>query len=399
LKNKKVAIIGGGILGLAIGYQLIKKYPGIKIHLFEKENEIGLHQSGNNSGVLHCGLHYLPGSLKARMAVEGIREMIQFCKTNEIEHDICGKIVVASDEREVGLLDDLARRGQKNGLNNLKFLNKEEIRLREPHVYAKKALLVPEEGIVNYKQVMHVMAGYILQANGTISTGEEIKKVENTDTKEIIIQTAGDSFSFDSLVNCTGLFSDRTFQNFTRKKRPIRIVPFRGEYMNIKNDYKHLVNHLIYPVPDPKYPFLGVHFTRMVNGSREVGPNAVLALKREGYTNKDFNMNDFADAVFYKGLHKFVFKNFNFTIGELKSSISTTAFVNKAKKLVPDVEAYMFDKGTAGVRAQAMDSDGKLIMDFQIEKMDNQIHLLNAPSPGATASLSIANYIIDNYMN
>jgi L-2-hydroxyglutarate oxidase len=169
--------------------------------------------------------------------------------------------------------------------------------------------------------------------------------------------------------------------------------------MNIKNDYKHLVNHLIYPVPDPKYPFLGLHFTRLVNGSREVGPNAVLALKREGYTNKDFNMNDFAEAVFYKGLHKFVFKNFNFTIGELKSSMSTTAFVNKAKKLVPDVEAYMFDKGTAGVRAQAMDSDGKLIMDFHIEKIDDQIHLLNAPSPGATASLSIAKYIIDNYMN
>ncbi len=263
----------------------------------------------------------------------------------------------------------------------------------------KKALLVPEEGIVNYKQVMHVMAGYILQANGTISTGEEIKKVENTVTKKIIIQTAGDSFSFDSLVNCTGLFSDRTFQNLTKKKRPLRIVPFRGEYMNIKNDYKHLVNHLIYPVPDPKYPFLGLHFTRLVNGSREVGPNAVLALKREGYTNKDFNMNDFADAVFYKGLHKFVFKNFNFTIGELKSSMSTNAFVNKAKKLVHDVEGYMFDKGTAGVRAQAMDSDGKLIMDFQIEKIDNQIHLLNAPSPGATASLSIAKHIIDNYMD
>jgi L-2-hydroxyglutarate oxidase len=399
LKNKKVAIIGGGILGLAIGYQLTRKYPGIKIHLFEKENEIGLHQSGNNSGVLHCGLHYLPGSLKARMAVEGIREMIRFCKINEIEHDICGKIVVASDEREVGLLEDLAGRGQKNGLYGLKFLNREEIRLREPHVHAKKALLVPEEGIVNYRQVMHVMAGYILEANGTISTGQEIKKVESALTGEIIIQTAANSFSFDSLVNCTGLFSDRTFQNLTGKKRPLRIIPFRGEYMNIKNDYKHLVNHLIYPVPDPKYPFLGLHFTRLTNGAREVGPNAVLALKREGYTNKDFNMNDFADAVIYKGLHKFVFKNFNFTLGELKSSLSTKAFVKKAKKLVPDVESYMFDKGTAGVRAQAMDPDGKLIMDFQIEKIDNQIHLLNAPSPGATASLSIANYIIDNYMN
>lgn len=399
MKSKKVAIIGGGILGLAIGYQLIKKYPGIKIHLFEKENKIGLHQSGNNSGVLHCGLHYQPGSLKAKMAVEGIREMIQFCRINEIEHDICGKIVVASDEREAGLLEDLAGRGQKNGLYGLKFLNQEEIRLREPHVYAKKALFVPEEGIVNYRQVMQVMAGYIVQANGRISTGEEITKVETALSREIIIQTANNSFSFDSLVNCTGLFSDRTFQNLTRKKRPLRIVPFRGEYMNIKNDYKHLVNHLIYPVPDPKYPFLGLHFTRLTNGSREVGPNAVLALKREGYTNKDFNVNDFADAAFYKGLHKFVFKNFNFTLGELKSSLSTTAFVKKAKKLVPDVESYMFDKGSAGVRAQAMDSDGKLIMDFQIEKIDNQIHLLNAPSPGATASLSIANYIIDTYMN
>ncbi|UAM96598.1 L-2-hydroxyglutarate oxidase [Polaribacter litorisediminis] len=395
--NKKIAIIGGGILGLATGYQLVNKRSGFKVHLFEKEKGFGKHQSGNNSGVLHCGLHYQPGSLKAKLAVNGIREMIRFCEINQINHEICGKVVVASNASEAKYLDNLAERGNRNGLLGVKYLNKEELKVREPNVFATKALLVPEEGIIDYHQVMSTMAKGICDAGSEISYNTEVNHII-TAGNQSIINTDNNSYEFDYIINCTGLQSDRTYEKFTKLKSPLKIVPFRGEYMNIKEEYTSLINHLVYPVPDPTYPFLGVHFTRLTNGKREVGPNAVLALKREGYSNRDFNLNDTADTIFYKGFQKFIFKNFRFTMGEFKSSLSKKDFVNKAKKLIPSVEDYMFEKGTAGVRAQAMDKEGELIMDFKIEKNGNQIHVINAPSPGATASLSIASYIIDNYI-
>jgi L-2-hydroxyglutarate oxidase len=397
---KEVAIIGGGILGLAIGYQLSRSKRDFKISIFEKEAQIGKHQSGNNSGVLHCGLYYQPGSLKAKLAVEGIRSMIDFCQEKKINHEVCGKIVVASNDREIGFLDNLADRGNKNGLKGLKYLNDAEIKGREPHVRAKKALLVPEEGIVDYKQVMQVMLDDILSNGGKIYLNNKVLGSKAIHSNKIVLQTDQLEKEFDLIINCTGLYSDRNYKNLTRKKSPIKIVPFRGEYMHIKEDYKHMVNHLIYPVPDPQYPFLGVHFTRMTNGAREVGPNAVLALKREGYKNTDFSLNDTLDSITYKGFLNFMTKNFTFAIGEFASSLSSKAFVAKAKKMIPDVEEYMFEKGgTAGVRAQAMSPEGELIMDFNIIKENNQIHVLNAPSPGATASLSIARYIINQYIN
>ncbi len=397
---KEVAIVGGGILGLAIGYQLTQSKSKYKISLFEKEDSIGKHQSGNNSGVLHCGLYYQPGSLKAKLAVEGIRSMIDFCENNNINHEVCGKIVVASDDREVGFLDNLADRGNKNGLKGLTYLSNGEIKEREPYVQAKKALLVPEEGIVDYKQVMKTLANYIINYGGNIILNEKVLGITNVDFNKIILKTSTIEKEFDLVINCTGLFSDRNYKNLTNKKSPIKIVPFRGEYMHIKNQYKHIVNHLIYPVPDPKYPFLGVHFTRMTNGAREVGPNAVLALKREGYKNTDISLFDTIDSITYKGFFNFMSKNFAFAVGEFASSLSSKAFVAKAKKMIPEIEDYMFEKGgTAGVRAQAMSPEGELIMDFNIIKENNQIHVLNAPSPGATASLSIAQYIIDNYIN
>ncbi len=396
---KEVAIIGGGILGLAIGYELSISHPNLKLKLFEKDDALGMHQSGNNSGVLHCGLYYQPGSLKAKLAVDGIRQMIAFCKKNHINHDVCGKIVVASDEKEIGSLDNLANRGAKNGLKGLKFLNSEELNKREPNVIAKKTLLVPEEGIVDYKQVMEVMANYILNSGGRIYTNNKVLGLSASNEKSTIIKSEKNEQAFDLVINCSGLFSDRTYTSLTFKKSPIKIVPFRGEYMHIADEYKHMVNHLIYPVPDPKYPFLGVHFTRMINGGREVGPNAVLALKREGYKNTDFSLNDTFDSLTYKGFLNFFAKNTSFAIGEFLSSFSKSAFVAKSKKLIPDVEEYMFVKGgTAGVRAQAISPKGELIMDFNIIKENNQIHVLNAPSPGATASLSIAKYIIENYI-
>jgi L-2-hydroxyglutarate oxidase len=397
---KEVAIIGGGILGLAIGYELSISHPNFKITLFEKEEGLGKHQSGNNSGVLHCGLYYQPGSLKAKLAVDGIREMISFCEKNQINHEVCGKIVVASDEREIGLLDNLADRGAKNGLKGLKFLNAEELKQREPNVRAKKALLVPEEGIVDYKQVMEVMAEYILNSGGKIYTNNKVLGITSSSENSTLLKTEKSEQAFDLVINCSGLFSDRTYSNLTSKKSPIKIVPFRGEYMHISDEYKHLVKHLIYPVPDPQYPFLGVHFTRMINGGREVGPNAVLALKREGYKNTDFSLKDAFDSLTYKGFLNFFTKNTSFAMGEFLSSLSKSAFVAKSKKLIPDIEAYMFKKGgTSGVRAQAINPRGELLMDFNIVRENNQIHVLNAPSPGATASLAISRYIINNYIN
>jgi L-2-hydroxyglutarate oxidase len=396
---KEVAIIGGGILGLAIGYELSISHPNFKVTIFEKEDRVGKHQSGNNSGVLHCGLYYQPGSLKAKLAVDGIREMIMFCKKNDINHEVCGKIVVATNDREIGLLYNLADRGTKNGLDGLKFLNSEELKQREPYVSAKKALLVPQEGIVDYKQVMEVMTQYIVNSGGKIYTNNKVLGITSSNENSTLLISENNEQVFDLVINCSGLFSDRTYTSLTSKKSPIKIVPFRGEYMKIADEYKHLINHLVYPIPDPKYPFLGVHFTRMINGDREVGPNAVLAFKREGYKNTDFSFSDAFDSITYKGFLNFFVKNTSFAMGEFLSSLSKSAFVSKSKKLIPDIEEYMLIKGgTAGVRAQAISPQGELIMDFSIVKENNQIHVLNAPSPGATASLSIAKYIIAKYL-
>lgn len=395
--TKIIGVVGGGIIGLAIAYKLQKKYPGSKVHLFEKEARIGLHQSGRNSGVLHCGLYYEPGSLKAALAVSGIEQMTEFCRIQGISHEICGKVVVASNEKEAGYLDKLAFRGEKNGLQGLKFLTKAELKEREPFVSASKSLLVPQEGIVDYKMVMERLSGLITDAGGQIHFSTEVTAVRETEN-QLILSSNSQTWNVDLLVNCAGLHSDRVFQKFTGKVRPLRIVPFRGEYMMLKPEASHLVNHLVYPVPDPEYPFLGIHFTRMINGSREVGPNAVFAFKREGYTNRDFSLKDTLDSVTYKGFMNFLAKNFAFSLGELRSSLSESVFIKKAQKLIPDINTSHLVKGTAGVRAQAMDSSGKLLMDFNVIREGNQVHVLNAPSPGATAALAIADHVITNYI-
>lgn len=393
-----IGVIGGGIIGLAIAYKLQLKFPGTKIILFEKEHEIGLHQSGRNSGVLHCGLYYEPGSLKARLAVDGIAQMTEFCQLHSIPHDICGKIVVASNDREIKFLEKLYDRGSKNGLSGLSYLSPSDLKAREPYVSATKALLVPEEGIVDYKAVMNKLATLIKGNGGEIFLATEIKSVHETST-ELRLSDGIREWSVDQLVSCAGLHSDRVFSKLTHKKRPLRIIPFRGEYMMLKPEAEKLVNHLIYPVPDPEHPFLGVHFTRMITGAREVGPNAVFALKREGYTNQDISLADTFDSLAYKGFLNFLLKNFSFSMGEFYSSINASAFLKKAKKLIPDINESHFVKGLAGVRAQAMDSSGKLLMDFNIIRSGRQVHVLNAPSPGATASLSIADFVISEFIN
>lgn len=300
-------------------------------------------------------------------------------------------------QREVRFLKNLFERGNANGLHGLKYLSPTELKNREPFVHAEQTLLVPEEGIVDYKVVMERLSDSILSNNGEIHLNTELYSVQEMD-KSIMVSDSKNEWELDLLISCAGLHSDRIYQKFTKKPRPLRIVPFRGEYKMLTKEAEKLVNHLIYPVPDPEYPFLGVHFTRMMSGAREAGPNAVFAFKREGYTNSQLSIEDTLDAVTYKGFLAFLSKNLGFVVNELKSSLFETEFLKKLKKLVPEIQEKDLVQGTAGVRAQAMDSTGKLLMDFNVIREGRQIHVLNAPSPGATASLAIADYIINKYI-
>jgi len=300
---------------------------------------------------LHSGLYYQPGSLKAKLAVESIQDLNNFCRTHEIDHEICGKIVVASTDDQLATLDELPDRGKRNGLTGLTFLNPTEIKQRKPHLAAKKALLVPQESIVSYKAVMLKLVELIQQVGSRVHFNSKIETVHNRTGGSINLKSEGQEWVFDRLVNCAGLYSDRTFQKFTGQKRPLRIVPFRGEYLMLKPEASSLVNHLIYPVPDINFPFLGVHFTRLVGEEREVGPNAVLAFKLEGYTNLDFSLIDTLDSITYAGLLQFMRKNFSFALGEFSSSLFMSSFIAKAKVLIPEINESMLVKGTAGVRA------------------------------------------------
>ena len=391
-----IAIVGGGIVGLALGYKLSKNKVN-KIHVFEKEKEVGFHQSGRNSGVLHCGLAYKPGSLKAKLAVSGIKQMVKYCKDFKINHDICGKIVVASDENESKLLENTAKRGKLNGLKGLKYLNNMELKQREPFVSSYKSLLVPEEGIVDYKTVMLSMKENIINSRGDIILNSKIKNIE--EKKNLIYINKNSSVGYNTIIYTTGLQSDINYKKFTKNKLNAKIVPFRGEYYILEDHAKKLVNHLVYPVGNPKFPFLGVHFTRMINGDREVGPNAVLAFKREGYKNTDVSINDMIDYLGYSGFLKFIGKNFTFCINEFSTSILKSSFLKKTQKLIPDIRNKDIKNGPAGVRAQGIDSSGNLMMDFEIKTHKNQIHIINAPSPAATSALAIADHIIENYIN
>ena len=390
-----IAIVGGGIVGLALGYKL-SKVKGNKVHVYEKEKEVGFHQSGRNSGVLHCGLAYKPGSLKAKLAVSGIKQMVKYCIDYKINHDICGKIVVASNEDEAKLLENTAQRGNLNGLKGLKYLNNRELKDREPFVSSHKTLLVPEEGIVDYKGVMMSMKENIINSGGNVFLDTKIEKVE--ENKNFIYINKNSSVSYNTIIYTTGLQSDINFKKFTNNKLKAKIVPFRGEYYTLEEHAKKLVNHLVYPVGNPKFPFLGVHFTRMINGDREVGPNAVLAFKREGYKNTDISISEMLDYLSYLGFLKFIGKNFLFSLNEFSTSILKSSFLKKTQKLIPDISSSDIKSGPAGVRAQGIDHKGNLMMDFEIKTHKNQIHVINAPSPAATSALSIADYIIKNYI-
>jgi L-2-hydroxyglutarate oxidase len=388
---KNIIVIGGGIVGLASALKLAPRFPGCQIVVLEKEGGVGQHQSGNNSGVLHAGLYYKPGSLKARLAVAGIQEMTAFCRDHGIAHEICGKLVVAVDESELERLRGLHERGQQNGLKGLRMLDRAQMLEIEPHAGGLAALHVPQEGIVDYPGVCRVMARQIEQAGGRVVTRARVTDLRETPSNWIVQTTAGD-WEADYLVNCAGLHSDRVAQ-LAGEKREVRIVPFRGEYFKIKPERQFLVRNLIYPVPDPQFPFLGVHFTRLIEGGREAGPNAVLAFAREGYRKTDFNPVDLYDALSFPGLWKFLNKHRRMCWAEMKRSFNRRLFCQALQRLVPEIRLEDLAPGGAGVRAQAMSPQGELIHDFSLVRRPRALHVLNAPSPAATASLAIGGEI------
>jgi len=385
-------IIGGGLVGLATARQLLRSGRVPSLTLLEKEARVGAHQSTHNSGVLHAGLCYKPGSLKARLAVEGIREMTAYCRGKNIPHEICGKVVVAVDENEIPRLRELETRGHANGLTGLRRLDRGGLRTLEPHAAGIAALYVPEEGIVDYAAVCEALRDDVLAMNGCIATNAKLTELRET-SDGWIAETAAGEFAGDFLVNCAGLHSDRVCR-LAGLDPADRIVPFRGEYYQLGPGAAHLVRHLIYPVPDPKFPFLGVHFTRLIHGGTEAGPNAVLAFGREAYRRTQWNARDLADAAGFPGLWKFLARHPRMAWDEGVRSLSKKLFCRSLQRLVPDLRVADLAPGGAGVRAQAISRDGELVQDFRLVAGPRALHVVNAPSPAATACLAIGREIV-----
>lgn len=384
-------VIGGGLVGMATALELKRLAPAHEVRLLEKEPQVGRHQSTHNSGVLHAGLYYKPGSLKARLAVEGIRRMVAFCREHGVPHEICGKLVVATTEEETGRLRTLLERGTQNGLQGLRWLGREEFREIEPHAAGLAAVHVPEEGIVDYRAVCDAMAAELRNRGVELKLGVALEETEPDGKSWRLFTTAGE-FATDFLINCGGLHCDRVAEA-AGEKRETRIVPFRGEYYKLRASAQHLVKNLIYPVPDPTFPFLGVHFTRLVGGGVEAGPNAVLAFAREGYSKWKIRPGDLWDALGYGGLWNFMKRHRAMAWEEVRRSFSKKLFCASLQRLVPEISEADLEPGGAGVRAQAMLPDGTLVQDFQVIERGNALHVLNAPSPAATASLSIGEFI------
>jgi L-2-hydroxyglutarate oxidase len=380
-------IVGGGIVGLATALQLLRASPECRLLLLEKENQLGMHQTSHNSGVIHSGLYYKPGSLKAKNCIEGYRLLLDFCQTEGIPHDICSKIVVATREEELPRLEELRRRGEANGLAGLRTLAPAEIREIEPHCTGIKGLFVPQTGIVNFQRVAEKYAEKVRELGGEILLGQQVEHIVQT-TGGIEVSGIRGSWSAKKLVTCAGLYSDRVARN-TDPLLPLRITPFRGEYYMLKPEARKLVRNLIYPVPDPAFPFLGVHFTRMINGDVECGPNAVFAFAREGYKKTDFNLRDTMESLAWPGFWTATRKYWRAGLGEFHRSISKAAFVNALQRLIPEITSEHLVPGGTGVRAQACDRDGRLLDDFFFVENKGTIHVCNAPSPAATASLAI----------
>jgi len=385
-------IVGGGLVGMATAYRLFERFPKAQVTLLEKEADVGAHQSTHNSGVLHAGLYYRPGSAKAKLAVKGIRQMKAFCVAEGVPHEICGKLVVATAPEELSRLDELLARGQANGLEGLRKLDSAQMRAIEPHVGGIAAAHVPEEGIVDYRAVCDRLVARVKERGTRVVTGARVSRLARQGNSWVASTPQGE-FTAQFLINCAGLHCDRVAA-LAGEPREVRIVPFRGEYYKLKPSRQSLVKNLIYPVPDPKFPFLGVHFTRLIHGGIEAGPNAVLAFAREGYKLSTVNIPDLFDALSFPGLWRFLRKYPQMVRTELAQSLSKGRFCRSLQRLLPDIRPEDLEAGGAGVRAQAMSPSGDLVQDFHILARDHALHVLNAPSPAATASLAIGEHVV-----
>jgi len=387
-----VAVIGGGIVGMATAMAVLSRRR-VSLVVLEKEDHLAAHQTGNNSGVIHSGLYYKPGSLKARNCTTGREALYRFCAEHDIAAERCGKVVVATREEQLPVLEELRRRGEANGLAGLRPLGGGEIREVEPHAAGIAGLLVPQTGIVDYVQVTEAYAGEVRRNGGEVRLGAPVRRIVQ-DNGAMVLETGAGEVRCRSLINCAGLHSDRVAR-LAGVEPGVRIVPFRGEYFELAPERRSLVANLIYPVPDPEFPFLGVHFTRMISGGVEAGPNAVLAFKREGYTRWSFSAGDLLDALSYGGFWRMAGRYWRMGLGEFWRSWNKSAFVRALQALLPEITARDLVPGGAGVRAQALDPEGRLVDDFRIVEAPRQVHVLNAPSPAATASISIGEAIAE----
>jgi L-2-hydroxyglutarate oxidase len=392
MKSADVAIVGGGIVGLATAYQVTRQYPGRRVVVLEKEADLAHHQTGHNSGVLHSGIYYKPGTIKAINCRAGKKAMEEFCAGEGIPYEICGKVIVAVDEAEVPALERIYERGQANGVNCTR-IDKDRLAELEPHAAGVRAIHVPETGIVNYREVCLRLAERVRERDGEVLTSTRVTSMRMNGQGVVLSSTAGDVEALQ-VVNCSGLQWDRVTA-MSGEKPSAKIVPFRGEYFALKTEVRHLCKNLIYPVPDPNFPFLGVHFTRMIKGGVECGPNAVLAFAREGYHKTDVNLFDLAETLTYPGFLKMAAKYWRAGLGEMWRSASKRAFVKALQRLMPEIRAEHLEPAPAGVRAQVVARDGSLVDDFLIQETDRVINVGNVPSPAATASLNIGKLVAE----
>lgn len=392
MTQPQIAILGGGIVGLATALNLIERFPRSRLVVLEKENDVGEHQTGHNSGVLHSGIYYRPGSLRATNCRSGKRAMEEFCARHGIVHEICGKVIVAVKDWELPALDSIFARGQQNGVR-CEVIGPERLAELEPHAAGVKAIHVPEAGIVDFRQVARKMAELVREAGGVVRTSARVLRLSEQ-SGQVAIQTTTGDFVADYAVSCCGLYSDRVAR-LAGQKLDTQIVPFRGEYYELAEGSRHLCRNLIYPVPDPSFPFLGVHFTRMVEGGVECGPNAVLAFAREGYRKTDINLRDLCETLAFRGFRKLAWKYWRVGAGEMWRSWSKAAFVRALQHLIPEIRSKQLVPARAGVRAMSIGSDGSMVDDFVVQLDGRVIHVLNAPSPAATSSLNIGRLVVD----
>jgi L-2-hydroxyglutarate oxidase len=388
-----VIIVGGGIVGLSVALEITRQFPRLRTLLLEKEDRVAQHQSGHNSGVIHSGIYYKPGSMKAKLCVAGAAAMIEFCREHGIPHTICGKVIVATSQEELQSLEVLRRRGEANGVAGVRLIGSAELRDLEPNASGFQALVIPSTGVTDYFAVCDKYADLIAGRGGSILTSAEVLGIKRS-ASEIVVETRRGAFSTTYFINCAGLFSDRTCR-MAGDEPELTIAPFRGEYYDLVPERSSLVRALIYPVPDPRFPFLGVHFTRRISGRVDAGPNAVLAFRREGYRRTDFKLKDLASALAFPGFWRMAAKYWRSGLEEIHRSFSKAAFVRALQRLVPAVRDEDLVPGGSGVRAQALRRDGTLVDDFQFVQSGNALHVLNVPSPAATASLLIGRAIVE----